>query len=826
VSRIAAGSARSMDNDTSKKILAELRKEIPALVLAGLLLVFSLLIAAGSLKFALGLPPMIGVPGTGKYALDTSRQMIFELTWVTLIVAFVVHRFEDKIPRPVRLVLDLLPIVWMFFFVWSLVHNVSELIPARKHPPFNGNAIASAAVAAFAASLVPRRWRGIGVGVLGVVISLIGLADVLHMRVFGNVMPVGSHGTLTQLWDVRSSIASLLESRDRWMLLYTLSAVILIVLWRPKRSGLHRGIEVVAYVIPAFALSYTIGPIRADVLEFLDSKWAKEVLNREDQVWNAGFFEAHVREISLNIKNSIGKKKPTKDELAEVRKFYEKDHAEHLTTSRPSFGQYKGKNVLVIQLEALEEWLVDATVNGQPVMPFLSQLKKKADFYPNVFDIAAMSHTADCEYLVLNSNHPLADAPVAFRAEDNHFVTLATTLRDNGYSTVSMHGYRRGMWNRAVLHPRYGFTHSFFAEEWGDEPKIGWGLDDHVLFKNLVPEVKTEKQPWLAYAITLSSHHPYDAIPWNKRRLKVGALQGSMLGEYLHSASFVDDALSQLFKDLQAQNVLKDTMVVMYGDHAALMHTSPRERAALASQTNLNKAVADHVGTGSLNRIPLLVLLPGQETGEIVPAYGAQIDVAPTILHYVGIDPPRSFIGHALLPGDIGGMVVRWDGSFVSPPLMFDAGLNECRDVADYRSLPPDRCREGAEKAREQLNMSWVVTNNDLPHMLVETAEPAKPIPPKKSDINLGAACKEESDCKAPDGFDARCFGGVCMTDPHGACAAEGSSAPCSLGSECYKFSPDLDVCAADCDVYACAGECSDGRLCKAKPGPVDTGGP
>jgi hypothetical protein len=423
------------------------------------------------------------------------------------------------------------------------------------------------------------------------------MADILHMRIFGNVLPVGSHGSIFQLWDVRASIVSLFEGHDFWILLYFVTALVMAAFFRVRPIG-KVWVDVLASLVPAAALFSFVGLIRTDVSTFLDSKWAKEVLNREDQVWNSGFLEAHIREISLNIKHALEKKQPTQAELDAVEKYYKDEHAAYVTKDRPSFGQFKGKNLLVIQIEAFEEWLVGATINGQEITPTLNRLRQKAVYYPNIFNLVATTPTADCEYLFLNSNHPLPDGAVAFRREDNHFVTLATTLRDAGYSTLSMHGYRKGMWNRAVVHPRYGFTHSLFADEIGMTPLIGWGLDDHVLMTDIVKAIQKEPKPWFVYAITLSSHHPYNAIPWNRRRLKVGPLEGTMVGDYMHSAAFVDDALGQLFRDLEASGILKDTMVVMYGDHDGHLHASARDRQNIANLTNLPKSKADYIGAG------------------------------------------------------------------------------------------------------------------------------------------------------------------------------------------------------------------------------------
>ncbi len=810
-----------MDPETRKRLT-------PWLVLVGVVAVFAAVMHFGPLTIKLAnLAPVYSASADPGLALKNPRQIAVGLVLASLIVAFVVGRYREKIPTAIALLIDLLPLVWIFYFAWSLVHNVSELIPARKEALFDRNAFAAAGVTAFAAALIPRRVRGIGVGLLGMALAFLGMCDILSMRIFGNVLPFASHGSILQLWDARTSVVALFEKDDWWIALYMLASAAMVALWRVKRIERLRTVRVVTYLVPAVALGYYFVPrVRADVSDFLESKFATDVLNREDQVWRAGFLEAHIREITLSTKHWLAHRKPTPAELAEVEEYYKNEHAAYYTADRPSFGKYKGKNVLVIQIEAFEEWLIGAKINGQEVTPNLNQLRGQGVFYDNIFNIVASSSTADCEYLFLNSNHPLSDGAVAFRREENHFITLATTLRDAGYSTLSMHGYQRGMWNRAVLHPKYGFTHSLFGEELGETPKIGWGLDDHAFFQKLVVATKKERAPWFVYAITLSSHHPYNEIPYNRRRLKVGPLEGTMLGDYMHSAAFADDAIGQLFKDLRAADLLKDTIVVMYGDHEGHLRTSQRDRAALASLTNVPRWKADLIGTGRplgepwwLNRIPLLILLPGADAPQTARVYGAQIDFAPTILHYLGMEPPRSFMGHAILPEDVGGFVARWDGSFVSPPVIFDAAIDECRVVSDLRVIPAERCRALAGRARKEIEMSWLLTNNDLAHRLVDHAQPVRPAAkPVSHGVALGGACQDEKECAGPEGYDTHCLGGLCVTDPHGTCDNPGSTAPCPLGSACYAQGSDLNVCAATCDSFPCAGQCTETGICAPRP--------
>ena len=44
-------------------------------------------------------------------------------------------------------------------------------------------------------------------------------------------------------------------------------------------------------------------------------------------------------------------------------------------------------------------------------------------------------------------------------------------------------------------------------------------------------------EPFMAFLITLSNHHPYD-LPEHHRRLDVGGLDGTIAGRYLQSVNY------------------------------------------------------------------------------------------------------------------------------------------------------------------------------------------------------------------------------------------------------------------------------------------------
>ena len=95
-------------------------------------------------------------------------------------------------------------------------------------------------------------------------------------------------------------------------------------------------------------------------------------------------------------------------------------------------GIVRGANLLMIQAEAMQGWVIGATHNGQEITPFLNKLRERALVYTALADESAQGMTSDAEYAALNSQLPLGQGAVAFLRADNHFHTLAHALHDAG----------------------------------------------------------------------------------------------------------------------------------------------------------------------------------------------------------------------------------------------------------------------------------------------------------------------------------------------------------------------------------------------------------
>jgi len=580
-------------------------------------------------------------------------------------------------------------------------------------------ACAGAAAVCVPLSLLPVRWRRFASAALVALLGLLGYADTITLRGLDTLPSLVTFSGGTNLWSIRDSIAGLSRPADLAFLAY-LPAALAILAWPgPAAGSTQWRHELRAGVAVTLLLSAAAWPLASATTTFLDGKRSWKVFRITAWV-HRGVLTAHAFDSARVIRERAQSKALGPQERADIDAYFAQRAREERGARGPDFGLARDLNVLFLQVEAVQQWVMEARFRGKPVMPFLDSLKKRSQYFTRIYDQTGPAPTSNCEYATMCSQQPLPVGAVSFRRPDNHFVSLPRLLRSKGYTTVSAHGYKRGYWNRSRFHPSLGFDHSYFRRSLGSSRRMGWGMADEVFLERGLARVAKLDQPLFGMLITLTSHHPYNYVPRKQRTLRRVYGLG-MLGNYLHSMRYVDQSLQHFFELLDASPLAGKTLVVLYGDHDSKLRFDERiQKRAKRTLSSLGEGVGmAQLGERhwSVDRIPLLFVWPGaRRTGEI-DTVGGQVDIAPTLLHYLGIERPRAFLGRALLPGR-GGQVVRMDGSAADAKHVYtQRDKVPCRDHA-RRALPEQACAELAKDAARELEMSWAVTLRDLQHEL------------------------------------------------------------------------------------------------------------
>ena len=250
--------------------------------------------------------------------------------------------------------------------------------------------------------------------------------------------------------------------------------------------------------------------------------------------------------------------------------------------------------------------------------------------------------------------------------------------------------------------------------------QIGWGLNDRDFLQQMTPRLAALPQPFLAWLITLSLHHPFDDFPDAHKELTLGPLERTPFGNYLHTMRFFDSALDAFLSSLARVGLLDRTMIAVFGDHDAGFARDPALAAAM-------RVEPDRAAWELNDRVPFFVKIPnaaGGSIGRIVPIAAGQTDFAPTLLALLGIDPaPLPYMGRNLLgePGDP--PVVRPYGAWLDRTHLFlsaDRGEGECDSAADVSRVEAVACRTVDAAAIRARDISRLVIADDLQQRLRE----------------------------------------------------------------------------------------------------------
>ena len=565
---------------------------------------------------------------------------------------------------------------------------------------------------------VPRLTRACAAWVLDLAVTVLVVGDLIHVRFYADVTSVSGLAQTSMLHWVMDSILTLLEPSDiRFFadLPIGLAALVFYARWCRRVPAVSVTSRLRIGLAPlALALLLAVPTTR------LASTEAQGIFGystiRLEVASAIGLLPYHVTDAFLGL--IWGPRPVSAADLARVKTFLERRVA---TTPPPSelFGLAKGKNLIVISAESTQQFVIGLEVNGQPIAPRLTALAHESLYLANNYEPTHLGSTADAEFAVMQSLYPLPVGVVASRYARNHYRGLPALLAERGYNTFSAVGAMPHFWNMNQLHPRYGFQHSYYEDSFQiDERIIAW-ISDREFWGQMQPILQREREPYMAFMLSSSSHHPY-TIPEQYKTLQLGELEGTMVGDYLHSVHYADQQLGVFVDGLRESGILDRSLLVIYGDHQGFLG-GQAELPALLGFSEWNEYHHFRV----IKRTPVLIRLPGGVAAGEFTGTSSHLDVAPTVLSLLGVDDPSTvMLGRDLTrPGQP--LAVFRDASFADGSHYFvnrfgRVGASRCYEAATAERVDCEPFEALQREARERLELSDLIVQGDLIPLLVD----------------------------------------------------------------------------------------------------------
>lgn len=250
-----------------------------------------------------------------------------------------------------------------------------------------------------------------------------------------------------------------------------------------------------------------------------------------------------------------------------------------------------GKNLLMIQLEAINNFVINLEVDGVEITPNLNKLVNKSLYFDSFYSAAGIGNTSDSEFSSLTGLYGNGNELTIFDYSGSNYETLAKDFKKKGYTTFSTHGNIGEFYQRNVEHLNtLGFDKhydlKYFFDNYTNVPLIHSYLDDQFFFDKMVDLMPTD-EAFFAFAIAVTSHTPY--VPTSE--IEAHNFKGltKLASSYLDFVMHVDRGIPYLLEGLEEKGILDDTIIVFFGDHTSSLFLPDLESIFKETPTPINQ---------------------------------------------------------------------------------------------------------------------------------------------------------------------------------------------------------------------------------------------
>ncbi|MCA9725911.1 MAG: LTA synthase family protein, partial [Kurthia sp.] len=280
------------------------------------------------------------------------------------------------------------------------------------------------------------------------ILTFVLYGNVVFYRFYSDFITLPVLFQTSNFGDLGNSITTLISLKDIW---YATGFLIIYITLKKIHSAkefqLIKKEERRTYFIFSVAvLCFNLGLAEIERPQLLTRSFDREIL-----VKSIGTFDYHLYDAFVQSKSHAQRVLADGSELTEVSNYVKSNQAE----PNPSyFGLAKDRNVIIISLESMQNFVINNQVKGQTITPFLNELTKDPDtfYFDEFYHQTGLGKTSDAEFIVENSMYGTGRGAVFFTNAGNTFESMASRLNDTGYYTSVMHANNKSFWNRDLMY--------------------------------------------------------------------------------------------------------------------------------------------------------------------------------------------------------------------------------------------------------------------------------------------------------------------------------------------------------------------------------------
>ncbi|MFD1464637.1 LTA synthase family protein [Lapidilactobacillus mulanensis] len=564
-------------------------------------------------------------------------------------------------------------------------------------------------------------------------------ANVLYYREFSDFLTttlIKGSGSVSN--NLGKSVMGIVEPTD-FLVFIDVLILILLLAFRLQKVDIKPIKKAVAGLVTVFAViffGFNLAAANADRSGLLTRTFDNNYI-----VKYLGLNSYAVYDVVKSAKTSAVRANADASDMKTVQKYIKANHV----PGNPTYtGVAKGKNVFIIHLESLQQFLIDYKVDGQEVTPNLNKIYHENNTlsFDNFYNQVGQGKTADAELMLETSLFGLSEGAAMVTSGSTNTWQAAPAIFDQqqGYTSAAFHGDVPSFWNRDNTYKSWGYNYYFSKSYFqsGENFDVGYGLKDKIFLKDSMKYIEQLPQPFYAKLITVTNHYPYLLDKANQSIPKTTTGDKTVDG-YVQTAHYLDQAIGEFMAWLKETGLDKNSMLVFYGDHYAI---SGNHKPAIAKL--LGKKKVTDFDVAQWQRVPLMIHMDGLKGG-INHTYGGEIDVLPTIENLLGIDN-KDYIqfGSDLLAQNRNQTVAFYNGDYITPELTRYAGKNYKTSDGSEVKKPDAATKKTIETLTNhvatELSLSRSVINGDL--LRFYTPKGFKKVDPKDYSYKLSTSLK------------------------------------------------------------------------------------
>ena len=577
--------------------------------------------------------------------------------------------------------------------------------------------------------------------------TFLGVVNSIYYMFYSSFVYVNLIGTLSMLGEVSDSVTSRLEL---YHFIYVLAPIIFLLIYnfvlkrKPKSSSNNKKMFFKTLISGIVVIAIVIVTLSSTEISRFVKQWNREFIVQRFGIYTYTFNDV-IQSLEPKVNTMFGY-----DEAARTyREFY--SNLDRDTSDNEYTDIFKGKNVIFIHAESIQNFLIDLEVNGIEITPNLNKLAKEGLYFSNFYPQISVGTSSDSEFTLTTGLMPSSSGTVFLNYYDRTYEALPSLFNDLGYYTFSMHGNNGDYWNRKTMYQSLGYQHFYaedsyeFSNDKTQDDYVGLGLSDKSFFKQSIQkllEIKENHENYMGTIITLSNHSPFNdlekypqldfSITFNKtldevdengnnivEEVTVPYLENTSMGNYLKSVHYADEALGEFFHMIIENNLDEDTVFIIYGDHEArlgksqfnLLYNYDPNTDSVKDETDPTYISMGTYEYELLKNTPFIIWTSDKTlSGEITEVMG-MYDVLPTVANMFGFEANYA-LGNDIFSNNEK-IVIFPNGNFLTNKIFYN-NLKDEYVLLSNEPIESDYIEKYKEYTESRLDVSKALITHNL----------------------------------------------------------------------------------------------------------------